>query len=698
MVLVTNHELGERGVAACDEAMEFLSGEKKSRRVDMRDFELLSVIGKGGFAKVFLVRKKTGEDKGHLYAMKVMKKNLILRDRKITEHTKAERHILQEVNHPFIVRLQYAFQTEDKLYLILDYMKGGELFSHIQDMGIMDEEDARIYIAEIVLALEHLHSMGIIYRDLKLENLLLDENGHVSLTDFGLSKEKFKDDSLRTNSFAGTAEYMAPEIITQRGHGKEVDWWSLGILIFELLTGSTPFYAESEDGTNSPKDILFRVVQSPPHIPDFLSNEAANLIKQLLEKSPKDRLGSGPEGVDNIKNHPFFKGLCWEDVLAKRVVPPIIPVLSHEGDTRNFDTDFTDLPPIDSPLPPEPNLSQGMKPGLFRGFSFVAPPTNRENADEQRELDQSFERAFDTTMTNTLKEYVSEKVSEEELLKRYMISKDPPINLKHRTFVNAFRYSRVQLTAMLKLPFNEHSMQEAEVSYLCRERNDFLNLIETLACGDYIYLFYEMVKGERLSKCVGKRITDEKSLAQLAFQLCSSLAFLHEKNVFLGKLDLDSLIYSPTEDSFQVVIADFSFARVLNKESLSKRNALFAEDLSEFGVVLYFLCRSLKDIPLRKQGTGPAHDQGTKQSRFLLMEDFLNGLINQSSAHDFTARQALQHPWFRILTDSQTLQKAFLHTSSKGSTVPMLPLNTNFKLNNSVRTSSIFKRRKMSGV
>lgn len=202
---------------------------RNQEKTSTKDFELLKVLGKGGYGKVFQVRKVTGKNQGKIYAMKVLKKATIVRNQKDTDHTKAERNILESVKHPFIVDLIYAFQTGGKLYLILDYLSGGELFMHLEREGIFLEDTASFYISEIVLALEHLHTLGIIYRDLKPENILLDHRGHVKLTDFGLCKEAIHDGKL-THTFCGTIEYMAPEILTRIGH------FHAGITIVQLFS------------------------------------------------------------------------------------------------------------------------------------------------------------------------------------------------------------------------------------------------------------------------------------------------------------------------------------------------------------------------------------------------------------------------------------------------------------------------------
>jgi len=239
------------------------AGEDKPKspcQVSMEDFDLLKVLGTGAYGKVFLARKKTGANAGQLFAMKVLKKQTIVQKRKTTEHTKTERQVLATIRQsPFLVTMHYAFQTPSKLHLVLDYINGGELFTHLYQREKFTENEVRIYIGEIVLALEHLHKNGIIYRDIKLENILLDGEGHIVLTDFGLSREFQPDDTVRrATSFCGTIEYMAPEVVKGGGHDIAVDWWSLGVLTYELLTGASPFTVEGD--RNTQPDISKRIL------------------------------------------------------------------------------------------------------------------------------------------------------------------------------------------------------------------------------------------------------------------------------------------------------------------------------------------------------------------------------------------------------------------------------------------------------
>lgn len=332
-------------------------------RVGPHDFQLLKVLGKGGYGKVFQVRKISGSHQGQIFAMKVLKKATIVRNAKDTAHTKAERNILECVKCPFIVDLIYAFQTGGKLYLILEYLSGGELFMQLEREGIFMDDMACFYLSEILLGIEHLHKEGIIYRDLKPENILLDAQGHVKLTDFGLCKESIHEGT-QTNTFCGTIEYMAPEILTRSGHGKAVDWWSFGALMYDMLTGAPPFTAEDRKRT------MDKIIKAKLVIPTYLTIEARELIRNLLKRQVSQRLGSGEDDADSIKKNPFFRHLNWDDVYNKRYEPPHKPALKSDDDVSQFDTKFTKQTPVDSP---DDNMLSESANQVFLGFTYVAP-------------------------------------------------------------------------------------------------------------------------------------------------------------------------------------------------------------------------------------------------------------------------------------------------------------------------------------
>ncbi|KAI1209432.1 kinase-like domain-containing protein [Annulohypoxylon truncatum] len=306
--------------------------EKKHYGPD--DFQILRLIGKGTFGQVYQVRKK---DTGRIYAMKVLSKKVIVQKKEVA-HTVGERNILVRTamsESPFIVGLKFSFQTQNDLFLVTDYMSGGELFWHLQKEGRFDEKRAKFYIAELILAIQHLHNNDIVYRDLKPENILLDANGHIALCDFGLSKANLTQNDT-TNTFCGTTEYLAPEVLLdEAGYTKMVDFWSLGVLVFEMCCGWSPFYAE--DTQQMYKNIAFGKVRFPR---DTLSQEGRNFVKGLLNRNPKHRLGA-IDDAEELKRHAFFADVDWDILSKKLITPPFKPKLKSETDVSYFDPEFT---------------------------------------------------------------------------------------------------------------------------------------------------------------------------------------------------------------------------------------------------------------------------------------------------------------------------------------------------------------------
>eukprot|EP00919_Chromeraceae_sp_WS-2016_P050202 GHVR01119052.1.p1 GENE.GHVR01119052.1~~GHVR01119052.1.p1 ORF type:complete len:341 (+),score=60.93 GHVR01119052.1:88-1110(+) len=285
----------------------------KKEKVTLEDFTLLRVIGKGSYGTVMMVRCNLDSK---VYAMKMLRKENIVKRNQV-EHTRTERSVLEYITHPFIVTLIYAFQTPKKLYLILEYCPGGELYFHLSRARKFTESRACFYAAQILLALQHLHSVNIVYRDLKPENVLLDADGNIRLTDFGMSKEGIMD-NFSARSLCGTPEYLAPEILNQVGHGKAADWWSLGALIYEMLTGLPPFYTRD-------RDTLFENIRSGQlHYPNYLSQAAKDLLQGLFIRDPSRRLGAVTDG-DELRVQPFFRDIDWNRVYNKEIEAPFIP-------------------------------------------------------------------------------------------------------------------------------------------------------------------------------------------------------------------------------------------------------------------------------------------------------------------------------------------------------------------------------------
>jgi serine/threonine protein kinase len=348
-------------------------GLRPRHKMTADDFEPLRCLGKGTYGTVILVKQRTT---GRLYAQKQFKKASLVVHKKLIEQTKTERQILESVNrHPFVVKLFYAFQDREKLYLILEYGQGGELFTHLNAEKMFPEQTAAFYMAEMVLALSHLHdTLGVVYRDLKPENCLLDAEGHLLLTDFGLSKVAV--DADECNSMLGTVEYMAPEVILGKKYGKAVDWWSFGALGYDLMTGNPPFR-----GGNHAK-IQDNIVKQKLVLPYYLGPDAKDLLTRLLRKDPAKRLGSNmPKDMATIKKHRFFRSIDWKKLARREVEPPLQPIITDPELAENFAPEFTELSlsPVvtrfDDPwgsFSGAKSSAKDAKDDVFGGFSFVA--------------------------------------------------------------------------------------------------------------------------------------------------------------------------------------------------------------------------------------------------------------------------------------------------------------------------------------
>ncbi|EEB06021.1 AGC/RSK/P70 protein kinase Psk1 [Schizosaccharomyces japonicus yFS275] len=357
------YKLAENGDIVLEEGEEDIRVPR--RKMKPNDFQPITTLGRGSYGKVLLVKQKSS---GKLFAQKQLKKASIFLRSKGIEQTRNERQILEEVKHPFICRLFYAFQDHDRLYLILQYAPGGELFSHLANERMLPENVVAFYSGELILALIHLHKLGIVYRDLKPENCLLDAEGHVLLTDFGLSK--VAEPGADCRSFVGTKEYCAPEVLLEKPYDHAVDWWSMGILIYDLLVGSPPFVG------NSYKRIVEKITRSRPNIPFYVSPDARDLITKLLKKNPKQRLGANGR-YEAIFKHRMYRKIDWKKLERRELTPPIVPCITNLEAAENFSEEFTKMPVTATPIDHQTPFTRD---GLtvtpnFKGFTYVASPT-----------------------------------------------------------------------------------------------------------------------------------------------------------------------------------------------------------------------------------------------------------------------------------------------------------------------------------
>jgi serine/threonine protein kinase len=299
----------------------------ENKKISVDDFRKIKVIGKGGFGRVLLVEKK---DTKKVYAMKILKKGVIAARGEI-EHTRTEKSVLSKLDHPFLAKLHWSFQTDENLYFVMDFINGGELFHHLSLEKRFSDERAKFYASEIVSGMEYLHAHGVIYRDLKPENLLLSHKGHIIMTDFGLSKEGLHSENDRTGTFCGTPEYLAPEIIKGEDYTKSIDWWSVGTLIYEMLTGLPPFYTDDEENMYH-KIMTSEIDFSKP----LFTPEAQDIIRKFLNRDPTQRLQDPQE----IKSHPWFRNIDWVKLEKLEITPPFIPSVRSADDVSNIDEEF----------------------------------------------------------------------------------------------------------------------------------------------------------------------------------------------------------------------------------------------------------------------------------------------------------------------------------------------------------------------
>lgn len=323
----------------------------------IEDFVLHKMLGKGSFGKVFLAELKKS---GQFFAVKALKKDVVLMDDDV-ECTMVERRVLSLAwENPFLTHLYCTFQTKENLFFVMEYLNGGDLMFHIQNCHKFDSHRSTFYAAEIICGLQFLHSKGIIYRDLKLDNVLLDSEGHIKIADFGMCKENMQLD-LRTSTFCGTPDYIAPEILLGQKYNSSVDWWSFGVLLYEMLIGQSPFHGRDEEE-------LFQSIRTDnPVYPRWLTKDAKDILVKLFVREPEERLGVR----GNIRQHSFFSSTDWNALEQRQVVPPFRPTLTSPSDCSNFDKEFINEKPRLSCA--DRTLINSVDQTMFRNFSFVNP-------------------------------------------------------------------------------------------------------------------------------------------------------------------------------------------------------------------------------------------------------------------------------------------------------------------------------------
>ncbi len=354
-------------ITSANESSNDFDFQNAITKLTYSDFEPLKLLGRGSFGEVLLVRLKANQK---LYAMKILDK-LTLKQRKQEIHTRTERDLMVKINCPFIVNIKSAFQDESKLYIVSEFLQGGDLFFHLHEKRYMTfpEDKAKFYLMELVSALDFLHKNNMIYRDLKPENILIDSQGHIKITDFGLSKI-FESENDKAYTVCGTPQYLAPEILLRKGYDKAVDWWSLGCLLYEMLSGRLPFKFKKG------QKISLNIYKEEIFFDNKFSEDAQDLIKKLLIFDAKARLGSGVDGGEKIKNHKYFRGVNWDDVWNKKIQPPFKPNLKDEQDLKYFDSSFTDES-VGSLLGKNSLKERGFS-NDYTGFSYLAPSVSKE--------------------------------------------------------------------------------------------------------------------------------------------------------------------------------------------------------------------------------------------------------------------------------------------------------------------------------
>ncbi|KAG8143150.1 hypothetical protein E2320_000415 [Naja naja] len=583
-----------------------------SEKADPSQFELLKVLGQGSFGKVFLVRKITPPDNSHLYAMKVLKKaTLKVRDRL---RTKLERDILVEVNHPFIVKLHYAFQTEGKVYLILDFLRGGDLF-----MRLSKEK----------------------------ESILLDDEGHIKLTDFGLSKEAI-DHEKKAYSFCGTVEYMAPEVVNRQGHTQSADWWSYGVLMFEMLTGALPFQGKDR------KETMTLILKAKLGMPQFLSCEAQSLLRALFKRNPINRL----DGVEEIKRHSFYSTIDWNKLFRREIKPPFKPAVGRPDDTFYFDKEFTSRTPKDSPgVPPSAGAHQ-----LFRGFSFVATGL----------IEDEKAKAPPTPLHSVVQQLHGKNLQFND---GYLVKE--AIGVGSYSVCKRCVHKATSTEYAVKIIDKSKRDPSEEIEILLRygQHPNIITLKDVYDDGKHVYLVTELMRGgELLDRILKQKCFSEREASSVLHTICKTVEYLHSQGVVHRDLKPSNILYVDESSNPECIrICDFGFAKQLRADNgllmtpcytanfvapevLKRQGYDEACDIWSLGILLYTMLAGYtpfangpsdtpEEILVRIGGGKFSLKGGNWNTVSDAAKDLVSKMLHVDPHQRLTAKQVLQHQW-----------------------------------------------------
>nr|CAD2193015.1 unnamed protein product [Meloidogyne enterolobii] len=677
--------------------------EAGNEKVSMENFALIRVLGKGAYGKVFLVRRIGGQDSGRYYAMKVLKKTRVTQKQKTLEHTLAERKVLERLKGlPFLVNMVYAFQTDTKLHIVMEFVRGGELFTHLCKRKKFDLSTARFILAEIALALENVHKAGVIYRDLKLENILLDEEGHIKLTDFGLSKA-FEVDENATNSYCGTIEYMSPEIIrrTSDGYTQVVDWWSFGVIAFELLTGCSPFTVDGDQ--NSTSDIARRILTKRVPFPKSMDPSARDLIFALLNKDPNQRLGA-KEGLEEIKKAKFFAPINWSAIEKREMPGPLKPnITGGQTDVENFASEFTAQTPLFSPA--EKPSQEFHK--FFRGYSFVSPSVifSNDNVIGQECLEESVQ-----LLTSNNSAFFS----------KYKLDTTPQGFLGRGSFSVCRKCQRLNdgkefAVKIVSQRFANQAIREVRILETLNPHPHIVPLIEAISDQFHYYIVLEKIGRRGIIGSVKKNGKIYRNSTEIMTQLVSSLRHMHSKDIVHRDLKPENILFASSEPgNYSLRLVDFGFARILPSTmrgnsgsfSSSTKNLItplcgtlhYAApevleiedelpqynqqcDLWSLGVVLFTLLSGKVPFHAKSQAESAADIIARiKRAEFSFegpvwgmvsepAKDLITGLLTVDPTRRLSLAQVAKHPWL----DSAKTPESSAYTATELPTPTILP-------------------------